>query len=151
VSVSEEARWVSFDLLKGEPGAGVSTVCQDTSGEWACQTADGATNHGWVVADWKGVWESNARGTRGTLDGLMDVSRRFGKRLVVSSHACEGDVLIILSASVPFSIWITCTYVAEDLQVAVDTVVVVSYGSRLSRCSDSTIDDLIRGSNYCIC
>lgn len=94
VSVSEEARWVSFDLLEAEPGAGVSTVCQDTSSEWARQTADGATNNGGVIADWEGVWESNARGPRGTLDGRMDVSRRFGSRSVVSSHTSEGDVLI---------------------------------------------------------
>lgn len=98
VSVGEETRWVGFDLLEAEPGTGVSAVCQDTGGEWASQTSDRATNHGGIITDWKGIWKSDARGTRGTLDSLMDVSRCFGRRSVVSGHACEGDVLITVSA-----------------------------------------------------
>lgn len=43
------------------------------------------------------------------------------------------------------------TYVADDLQLAVDAVVVETDGSWLSRGGDGAVDDLVRGGDDRVC
>ena len=61
MSVSEEASGVGFDLLEAESGTSVSPVCQDTGSEGTGQTSIATTNHVGIIADWKRIWESDAR------------------------------------------------------------------------------------------
>jgi len=95
VRISEEAGRVGFDLLETETSTSVNTICQDTSSEWPSQASDRSTDHVGIIADWKRVWKSDTRGTCRTLNGLMDMSRGFGSRLVVPGHALESDVLLV--------------------------------------------------------
>ena len=89
VRISEETRWVGFNLRDSEPGTGINSIGQNSSLEWALETADAIPVT--VVAN--RVGEGNARWSRCTLQSLMNVCCCESRTHVFADDVEEGDIL----------------------------------------------------------